>query len=162
MWRPATRPRARRPDALDGLAPAMHTSPVSQGVQTPYELLGGREATLKLAEAFYDAMERDEPELTALHRRDADGRIARSVRDRFGLFLIGWLGGPQDYMAQHGHPRLRMRHARVPIASAMRDAWMRSMSRAMDECAIDGEVRGFLEQRFAEVADFLRNHPDPA
>lgn len=139
----------------------MHTVDVSQGLQTPYELLGGRDATLKLAEAFYDAMERDEPELTALHRRDENGRIARSVRDRFGLFLIGWLGGPQEYIEQFGHPRLRMRHARVQIPSAMRDAWLRSMTRALDECEVPGAVRPFLEQRFAEVADFLRNHPDP-
>src|SRR3954464_14329269 len=89
---------------------------------TPYDLLGGREPALALAHAFYDAMERDEPELTALHRRAEHGGVDPEVRDRFALFLVGWLGGPQDYVARHGHPRLRMRHARVPIDERMRDA----------------------------------------
>jgi len=124
---------------------------------TPYDLLGGREPVLALAKAFYDAMEREEPELTAVHRLNEHGGVHEEVRERFGLFLVGWLGGPQDYMAQHGHPRLRMRHARVPIDEGMRDAWLRSMHRALDERGIQGPVRAFLEQRFAEVADFLRN-----
>jgi hemoglobin len=132
---------------------------VSDGLETPYDLLGGRERVLALVEAFYDAMERDEPELAALHRMDGPGKIARVSRDRFGLFLIGWLGGPQDYMAQHGHPRLRMRHGEVPIGIAQRDAWLRCMASALEQCGVVGPIRGFLDQRFAEVADFLRNRP---
>jgi hypothetical protein len=31
----------------------------------------------------------------------------------------------------------------------------------MDDLAIDGDVRRFLDARFAEVADFLRNVPEP-
>jgi hemoglobin len=127
--------------------------------QTPYELIGGREATLALAEAFYDAMEASEPDLVATHRLAAPGKVHPEVRERFGLFLVGWLGGPQDYMAQHGHPRLRLRHARVQINEAMRDAWLRAMKQAMDARGIQGPVRRFLDERFAYVADFLRNVP---
>jgi hemoglobin len=79
------------------------------------------------------------------------------VRERFGLFLIGWLGGPQDYVAQHGHPRLRMRHGHVPIDERMRDAWLRSMAAALDEQQVRGDLRAFLDRRFSELADFLRN-----
>jgi hemoglobin len=79
------------------------------------------------------------------------------VRERFALFLVGWLGGPQTYMELHGHPRLRMRHAKVPINEAMRDAWLRSMERALDARGVQGEVRDFLDARFADVANFLRN-----
>jgi len=127
--------------------------------ETPYELLGGRDRVEALAEAFYDAMERGEPALAAVHQTEADGTITRETRERFALFLIGWLGGPQAYMARHGHPRLRMRHRAVPIDTAMRDAWLRCMSEALDACAIEGPVRTFLDRRFAEVADFLRNTP---
>lgn len=127
---------------------------------TLYALLGGREAVLQLAEAFYDAMEALEPELAALHPLDAEGRVSRQSRDRFGLFLVGWLGGPQEYMEQHGHPRLRRRHARVPVDARMRDAWVRSMSAAMQARGIEGDVRHFLEHRFAEVATFLQNVAD--
>jgi hemoglobin len=50
-----------------------------------------------------------------------------------------------------------MRHGRVAVDLEMRDAWLRSMTAAMDQHAITGEVRAFLDARFAEVADFLRN-----
>ena len=125
----------------------------------PHDLLGGRDAVLALAHRFYDAMERDEPELTALHDCKAPGKVTDATRERFGLFLVGWLGGEQEYMERFGHPRLRMRHRAVPVNVAMRDAWLRAMTTALDEGGIEGEVRAFLDQRFAEVADFLRNTP---
>jgi len=125
--------------------------------ETPYDLLGGEAAVVTLAQAFYDAMEEHEPALTAVHRCIEPGRVHPEMRARFALFLVGWLGGPQEYMKRYGHPRLRMRHARVRIDEAMRDAWVRSMMRAMDRCGIQGDVRSFLDARFAEVADFLRN-----
>jgi hemoglobin len=124
---------------------------------TAFELIGGADEVRALVERFYDAMSEHEPELAALHRLDAAGKVDRESRDRFALFLIGWLGGPQDYMALHGHPRLRMRHAKVPVGVGFRDAWLRCMQRALDAEEITGEVRVFLDNRFAEVADFLRN-----
>jgi hemoglobin len=132
---------------------------MSETSATPYDLLGGESAVRKLSEHFYDAMDRDEPALARLHPLDEHGRVSRESRDRFALFLIGWLGGPQDYIAAHGHPRLRMRHARVPVDVAMRDAWMRAMRTAMNEVGVPGELRAFLEGRFAEIADFMRNRP---
>lgn len=110
-----------------------------------------------LVEKFYDAMHEHEPALARLHACDAQGRVERGPRDRFALFLIGWLGGPDDYVQQFGHPRLRMRHGRVPVNVAMRDAWLHCMQIAMDSEGITGEVRQFLDVRFAEVADFMRN-----
>ncbi|MGE5181641.1 MAG: group II truncated hemoglobin [Acidobacteriota bacterium] len=124
---------------------------------TPFQLLGGADRVRALVEKFYDVMSEREPALAKLHPCTPDGKVARASRDRFGLFLIGWLGGPQDYIAQHGHPRLRMRHARVGVNEAMRDAWLRSMTAAMDAEGVTGELRGFLEDRFAQVADFMRN-----
>ncbi len=124
---------------------------------TPWHRLGGSDAVKALAEAFYDDMEINEPALAAVHRQDAPGKVARESRERFGLFLVGWLGGPQEYMEKHGHPRLRMRHSRVLVNEAMRDAWLRSMARAMDGKGVTGGLRTFLNTRFAEVAEFLRN-----
>ena len=132
---------------------------------TPFDVLcgesgaeeRGRELVDRIAQRFYDVMETEEPALALLHQRDAAGKIDAGSRARFSLFLLGWLGGPQEYMAQHGHPRLRMRHARVPIDLAMRDAWLRCMDRALSECGVTGELRAFLDERFAHVANFLRN-----
>ncbi len=112
---------------------------------------------MALVEAFYDAMEQHEPALTAVHQLDESGKISRASRDHFGSFLVFWLGGPQDYLQTRGHPRLRMRHMKVAITEAMRDAWLRCMQLAMNARGIEGPVRAFLNQRFAEVAEFLRN-----
>src|SRR5271169_3252968 len=94
---------------------------------TPYALLGGETAVRAIVERFYDAMTELEPALARLHPCDDEGRVVRPSRDKFALFFIGWLGGPQEYIAQHGHPRLRMRHAKVPVDTLMADAWMRCM-----------------------------------
>jgi hemoglobin len=129
-------------------------------LDSPFARLGGEEPVRRLVESFYDQMDATEPELAKLHELDAEGRVSRRSRDNFGLFLIEWLGGPRNFSATRGHPRLRMRHGRVPIGEAMRDAWLRSMTRALDEQGITGDVRGFLDARFAEVANFLRNAPE--
>jgi len=126
-------------------------------MDTPYQQLGGREVVLGLVERFYDIMEQTEPALTALHELDDTGKVSRRNRDRFGSFLLGWLGGPDDYVQQNGHPRLRMRHGRVPVDIAMRDAWLRCMFQAMDEQSFPPETVSFLRGRFADVADFMRN-----
>ena len=143
----------------------MTERPPPEALDSPFASLGGREVVERLAARFYEVMERDEPALAALHRQalgveGGEGStrgIEPEVKRRFALFLVGWLGGPQEYMAAHGHPRLRMRHARVPVDEAMRDAWLRCMTRALDDCNVRGPVRAYLDHRFAEVADFLRN-----
>jgi hemoglobin len=127
---------------------------------SPFARLGGEEAVRRLTESFYDQMDATEPALARLHELDAEGRVSRASRDNFGLFLIEWLGGPRNFSATRGHPRLRMRHGRVAIGESMRDAWLRCMTRALDEQGVHGDVRTFLDARFAEVANFLRNLPE--
>ena len=128
-------------------------------LSSPYQQMGGQDPVLRLAARFYEIMEQEEPALAAVHRQAPSGGIDAEVKSRFALFLVGWLGGPQAYVERHGHPRLRMRHAGVPITQDLRDAWVRCMLRAMDDCAVPPPVRAFLQQRFGEVADFLRNVP---
>ena len=125
--------------------------------ETPFALLGGADRVRALVERFYDIMGDHEPALARLHPCTPAGQVERGARDRFAMFLIGWLGGPQDYIAHHGHPRLRMRHARVAVDLAMRDAWLRCMAAALDREGVEDRVRQFLDARFAEVADFMRN-----
>jgi hemoglobin len=123
----------------------------------PFHRVGGEARVRELAARFYEHMDEDEPELARLHELDPQGRVSAGVRERFAAFLVEWLGGPMIYSPVHGHPRLRMRHARVRIDTAMRDAWLRCMASAMDDLGVSGEVRTFLDARFAEVAAFLTN-----
>lgn len=126
-------------------------------MSTPFEALGGEPGVRALTETFYDHMDAHEPAIAHLHVIDPNGAVSRESRDRFALFLVGWLGGPQTYSEVHGHPRLRLRHGRVPIDGAARDAWLRCMTAAMDQHDVAGEVRLLLDARFAEVAEMLRN-----
>jgi hemoglobin len=123
----------------------------------PYHRLGELTARA-IAERFYDHMDASDPLLTRLHEVDAEGHVSKGTRERFAHFLVEWLGGPQVYSTVHGHPRLRMRHARVKVDASMRDAWLRCMAKAMDDLEVSGDVRMFLDGRFAEVASFLVNH----
>lgn len=124
---------------------------------TPFDAIGP-EAAAALAKRFYDHMDAHEPELVAIHRKDETGtKVSPIVRERFTLFLLEWLGGPNEYSAKHGHPRLRMRHGHVAIDEAQRDAWLRCMNAALESPDVNDDVREYLRRRFAEVADFLRN-----
>jgi hemoglobin len=125
--------------------------------KTPFEMLGP-EKVAQIALRFYQAMAEDEPELARLHEVDEQGRVVPEMQERFALFLTGWLGGPQIYVQRHGHPRLRMRHAHVPIGKEMRDAWLRCMATALDDAGLRGPLREFLDERFYAVAHHLINH----
>ena len=148
---------------MNGAAGLLGSAPVTRAIGpdfTPFQALG-REASVALAARFYDHMDAHEPALVAVHRTDASGaRVAPDVRERFAAFLVEWLGGPNDYSKANGHPRLRMRHARVAVGTSQRDAWLRCMTAALDHPSVEADVRAYLEKRFAEVADFLRNRPD--
>lgn len=130
---------------------------VPSALDSPFQRLGGEAPVRAIVERFYDAMTDLEPALARLHPCDDAGRVARSSRDKFALFFIGWLGGPQDYVAQHGHPRLRMRHAHVPVDASMVAAWMRCMRHALDAGGVDADVRAFLDARLGEVATHMQN-----
>ena len=125
----------------------------------PFDQMGGESVVRALVERFYDAMDEHEPELAALHQLE-NGTVSRASRDRFALFLIGWLGGPEEYVRLYGHPRLRMRHAHVPVNVAMRDAWLRSMARALEDPSVPADCRAFLTAKFADLANFLRNQQE--
>lgn len=130
---------------------------MSDVIVIPFEQLGGESVVRAIARDFYAVMARDEPALARLHPCEPDGTVSAASQDRFALFFIGWLGGPQTYMERHGHPRLRMRHGSVPVDTAMRDAWMRCMRKAFEMNRIEGDIRSFLDQKLADLADFLRN-----
>jgi hemoglobin len=79
------------------------------------------------------------------------------AEERLRLFLIGRFGGPQTYIEQRGHPRLRMRHAPYHIDGPARDRWVQLMGRALDEAALPPEVDALLRPFFDGVATFMRN-----
>ncbi len=62
-----------------------------------------------------------------------EGRDLAAAENRLRNFLIYRFGGPQQYIEERGHPRLRMRHAPFTINQAARDRWMTLMTKALEE-----------------------------
>ncbi len=121
---------------------------------SPYALLGGESAVRALVDRFYDLMDL-EPQFAAirvLHPSSLDGS-----RDKLFAFLSGWLGGPDLYVQQHGHPRLRARHLPFAIGIAERDQWMACMMLAMQELHVDTSLAERLAKAFFGTADWMRN-----
>lgn len=124
------------------------------GQKSPYEILGGEAGVRRLVDRFYDIMDTD-PELREpLRAMHAD--LDRS-RERLFLFLSGWLGGPDLYVQQFGHPRLRARHLPFSIDDRARDQWMQCMRQAMSDVAVPEAIFSSLEAALQKTADFMRN-----
>ena len=123
-----------------------------------YAQLGGDACVRSLAEGFYRQMDeaRTYGALRAIHPEDLSDSV-----ERFYAFLSGFLGGPSLYWQRYGHPRLRMRHGRFPIDRPMARQWVACMSDALSQTRLSEDQQMRLLLRFAEVADFMRNRPDP-
>ena len=80
--------------------------------------------------------------------------------ERLADFMLFRLGASDAYMEKRGHPRLRMRHMPFRIGIAERDRWLQLMGEAMDETQVPPLTRLFLDQLFAQVADFMRNQTE--
>ena len=122
--------------------------------ETPFAWIGGESQVHALVDRFYDLMDL-EPGYAAL--RAAHGTELANAREKLKMFLTGWLGGPQRYTEQFGHPRLRMRHMPFSIGIAERDQWVACMDQAMQETDIDDALRTRLKESFMQTADWMRN-----
>ena len=126
---------------------------------TPYELLGGEAMLALLVDRFYNVMDHDPAvaEIRRLHPADLEGS-----RQKLFMFLSGWLGGPNLYMEQHGHPRLRARHLPFPINQSASDQWMYCMEKAFEGLAVDPTLRDQLMAALRNTANFMQNQqPHP-
>ena len=124
---------------------------------TPYQVLGGAEKLRALVDRFYQLMD-TQPEYYAirkLHPQDLSGSA-----EKLYLFLSGWLGGPPLYLQKIGQPFLRARHLPFPIGETERDLWLACMRQAMEEAAVEENLRATLARAFAKTADHMRNRPE--
>ena len=122
--------------------------------QTTYDKIGGEPTVARLCDRFYGLMAETPQfaELRAMHPDDLQGS-----RDKLFMFLSGWLGGPDLFVQQFGHPRLRARHLPFSIGVLERDQWVACMAQAMRETAVPEALRQRLGQSFFQTADWMRN-----
>ena len=121
---------------------------------TIYELAGGQATFFRLCARFYDNVSRD-----ALLRPLYPADLQESAW-WLALFLMQYCGGPGDYSARRGHPRLRMRHLPFSIGQAERDAWMKNMGQAVESEIENEQVKAFLLPYFERTATFMMNRTE--
>lgn len=119
-----------------------------------YERIGGAETVRALVVRFYQFMD-ELPEAYGIRKMHAPH--LQSAEDKLFKFLSGWMGGPQLFVEEYGHPKLRARHLPFAIGNAERDQWLLCMNRALDEVVSDVALRRELSEAFAKVADHMRN-----
>jgi hemoglobin len=116
-----------------------------------YSMIGA-EGFTRLVAAFYRQVPQDDLLGPMYTMRDLPGAEQR-LRD----FLIGRFGGPQTYIEQRGHPRLRARHSPFSIDETARDRWMRLMDNALEEAALPAAAGRVLRKFFDEMSSFMIN-----
>jgi hemoglobin len=119
-----------------------------------YERIGSDEGLQKLVKEFYDNME-SLPEAKLI--RDLHPKDLRSSREKLFMFLSGWMGGPDRYIAAFGHPRLRARHLPFSIGVDERDQWLMCMRKALEGMEIDTMFKQQLMSSFTQTADHMMN-----
>jgi hemoglobin len=126
---------------------------VSQDPELPiFEMLGEAKIAAIVA-GFYRRVPTD-PILGPMYPKDD----LAGAEQRLRSFLIYRFGGPPTYLAERGHPRLRMRHNPFVIDLAARDRWLELMMASIREQDLPQTVVDYLERFLGDIATFLRNH----
>ena len=110
----------------------------------------------RLVAAFYQAVPDDEILGPMYPADDMAG-----AEERLRGFLIFRFGGPQTYISDRGHPRLRMRHAPFAVTPAARERWIQLMLSALNSAQLPADVVSVMQQYFENTATFLINRPGP-
>lgn len=119
--------------------------------QSVFDVIG-EDGLTRLVHGFYEQVPRDEilgPMYLSSELPAAERRLLE--------FLIYRLGGPDRYIVERGHPRLRVRHAPFVIHQAARDRWFQLMNASLERAGFTPEIVAILRAFFAETATFLIN-----
>jgi len=121
-----------------------------------YRLIG-EQGIARVVAAFYRRVPQDDV-LGPMYPADDLDAAEERLRD----FLIYRFGGPQRYLQQRGHPRLRARHARFAIDGRARDRWMQLMTEALAEAGVPADVEIVVRTFLDGIATFLVNRDGQA
>lgn len=121
---------------------------------TPYLLIGGEKGVRSLVDRFYFYMDilPETREIRQMHATSLEG-----AKDKLYKFLSGWLGGPNLFIEEFGHPMLRRRHFPFAIGQFERDQWMLCMNRALLEVQMPVALRQHLKQALGDLATHMIN-----
>lgn len=125
---------------------------------TPYGVIGGEQAIRSLVDRFYFYMDilPEAQGIRAIHQPNL-----ASAKDKLFKFLSGWLGGPNLFIEEFGHPMLRARHLRFAIGESERDQWMLCMNKALAETTMDPLLKTNIQNALQHLATHMINQePD--
>ncbi len=111
-----------------------------------------------LVELHYQRIDKD-PRVREMFPADLgpQSEAVRNLRE----FFIQYFGGPQDYSARKGHPRLRARHMGFKIDQAARDAWLEHALASLDDSAAMHHIPAACKREIGEylfrVSQFMIN-----
>lgn len=115
----------------------------------------GEQGFRELIAAFYSQIPNDDI-LGPMYR----GRDLAGAEQRLRDFLIYRFGGPEHYIEQRGHPRLRMRHFPFQISQTARDRWLQLMTNALERTPLPADAKQVLHSFFDSTATFLINRQE--
>ncbi|MCS4486626.1 truncated hemoglobin YjbI [Staphylococcus americanisciuri] len=118
--------------------------------QTPYEIIG-QDALYRMIDYFYTLVEQD----TRINHL-FPGDFAETARKQ-KQFLTQFLGGPDLYTQEHGHPMLKKRHMPFVIDHDAKDAWLENMHTAIQTAQFPNGVGDYLYERLRLTANYMVN-----
>lgn len=119
-----------------------------------YQRIGGEERVRALVQRFYQVMD-ELPESYGIRKMHPEN--LKTSEDKLFKFLSGWMGGPQLFVQEYGHPLLRQRHFPFSIGKEERNQWLMCMDIALRDTVADEGLRQELTVAFVKVADHMRN-----
>ena len=121
---------------------------------TLYEAIGGEKSVRLIVDRFYFYMDTlpETQGIRAIHQSDLS-----SANSKLFKFLSGWLGGPNLFIEEFGHPRLRARHLPFAIGTSERDQWMLCMRKALAEVSMNPAVAETLKTALHDLATHMIN-----
>ncbi|MEK4629800.1 MAG: globin [Solibacillus sp.] len=116
----------------------------------PYEEIGAEKLS-ELINAFYSRVAKH-PLLIPIFPKDLTETIRKQIQ-----FQTQYLGGPNLFTEEHGHPMMRARHMHFKITPDRAQAWLECMAEAMDEVNLDEKFRKVYYQRLVLTAHHMVN-----
>ncbi|ARF15148.1 MULTISPECIES: globin domain-containing protein [Sporosarcina] len=116
----------------------------------PFEEIGEKKLH-ELIETFY-AKVAVHPDLIPIFPDDLSETIRKQKQ-----FQTQYLGGPNLFTEEHGHPMMKARHNPFPITPTRAEAWLACMAEAMDDVGLEGPLREVYYKRLVLTANHMVN-----
>jgi hemoglobin len=123
---------------------------------TQFRMAGGVEGITKLANDFYDQMQKLPEARRILHMHPTDLTVSR---EKLARFLCGYMNGPALYEEKYGPIQLAPAHSHLAIGSTEKAAWLLCMEKALELQPYPPEYRAFMLHRLNTPAERCRNRP---